>query len=319
MTYAGRNTVLQLLWVSVGVIILLAAYVMLKYGRVVTGQIDRLVANIRRFESGEMLIAPMNSSTDELGLLDNTFYDMATKLRETIEKEQALERMKQEMMNMVSHDLRSPLSNIQIMLELMGTGKYGQFNEDGDKLLDRAQRTCDRILRLANDLLQIERLESNMFELELREISVEKLFADSTKSIETLAKIKGIKIDYDSADTSVFVDADRIIQVLVNLLSNAIKYSPDDSTISMVARPFEGAVEISVIDQGIGIPPDQLPDIFDRFKQVRSVRCNPTQRRRTRSVDSQVNGRVTWWHHHLQKHGWRRFTVFAYASNSPTR
>ncbi len=185
-----------------------------------------------------------------------------------ISERKRLERMKQEVVAMVSHDLRSPLTSIQAMFDLLEAGVLGQLNEKGEDKIRRSSASLNRLISMINDLLDMEKLESGMFELELADVAFSKLAAHTLEAVQTSAEQKKIQLQVDNSEATVRCDGDRIVRVLINFLSNAIKFSPENSTIRLAISQTKEAMKIDVIDQGKGIPADKLETIFERFKQV---------------------------------------------------
>jgi PAS domain S-box-containing protein len=179
------------------------------------------------------------------------------------------ERMKQEVVAMVTHDLRTPLATIQNFLEFLEDGFYGSVNEKGAKYLVLAQRNSDRMISLINDLLDIEKIKSGMMEIDLIELPLGKSF-DLCRELQTsYADQLGVKLDFHPTNLIVNADEDRLARVLSNLVSNALKYSPRGGTVSIWAERQGKMAYIVVQDQGPGVPANMLESVFDRFQQVR--------------------------------------------------
>lgn len=151
---------------------------------------------------------------------------------------------------------------------MLGEGIYGELSESGRKKTMIADRSSTRLIALINDLLDIEKLESGMFELHLEHSAVDPIIEKSTEAVKALADGRNIRFVSTPCVLSVYADGDRLVQVLVNLLSNAVKYSPDDSEVAIETRKLDHQVEIRVIDTGRGVPAHMRESIFERFKQV---------------------------------------------------
>jgi signal transduction histidine kinase len=178
------------------------------------------------------------------------------------------ERLRQDLMQMVSHDLRTPLTTIKGMIDMFTEGLANSSSEKGKQLLGYADKSTFRMLTLINDLLDAERIESGMLELDKRDTELDGVFEQAIHTVLPLAEERRIKIAATPTSLRVFADGDRIVQVLINLLGNAIKFSGPNTTIRLETDIVDGAVEISVSDQGRGIPPERLDSVFDRFSQV---------------------------------------------------
>ncbi|MDZ4835752.1 MAG: PAS domain-containing sensor histidine kinase [Candidatus Melainabacteria bacterium] len=179
-----------------------------------------------------------------------------------------LERAKQEFVNMVSHDLRSPLTSLRVSLGLFLNGVFGEQTAKAKIRLGTMDESIDRLIRLINDLLDVEKFEAGQMQLELEQTSTNHLIASAFEAVSGMAEAQKVELNVVSNDRQLLVDGDRIIQVLVNLLSNAIKFSPQQSEVEVRAFERDGMAEFRVIDHGRGIPADKLESVFERFKQV---------------------------------------------------
>ncbi|HVH11930.1 MAG TPA: response regulator, partial [Longimicrobium sp.] len=181
-----------------------------------------------------------------------------------------VERMKDEFVSVVSHELRTPLTSIRGSLGLLAAGKLGEVPEKGRRMLEIAVQNTDRLVRLINDILDIERIESGRVTMELRPVDASDLVHQSVDVMTAMAEKAGVSL-YAWADRQPMeADPDRILQVLTNLLSNAIKFSPPGAEVSLTTERAEGEVVFRVRDEGRGIPADRLDSIFERFSQVDS-------------------------------------------------
>lgn len=185
-----------------------------------------------------------------------------------ISQRYALDHMKDEFISTVSHELRTPLTSIRGALGLLSAGMLGEVSEKASSLLRIAVANSDRLVRLINDILDLERMQSGRAPLAFRRIALEELARQAAEAMQPMADAGRIHIVCDTIAAPIEADADRLLQVLTNLLSNAIKFSPPQSMVRItIERSVEG-ITLSVIDQGRGIPADKLESIFDRFQQV---------------------------------------------------
>ncbi|MBT5368495.1 MAG: response regulator, partial [Nitrospinaceae bacterium] len=181
-----------------------------------------------------------------------------------------IDRMKSEFISVVSHEIRTPLTSLRGSLGLLQGGVAGDMKPEGMQLLDIAVNNSERLIRLINDILDLEKIESGTMELRMARVSVRKLVTRSLEEMQGLASDNGVTIEADVETVEVMADGDTIVQVLTNLLSNAIKFSDPGETVSVAARREGGRVKVSVSDHGRGIPADMVGMIFDKFKQVDS-------------------------------------------------
>jgi PAS domain S-box-containing protein len=178
------------------------------------------------------------------------------------------ERLKQDLTAMVNHDLRSPLSTLQLTFALLKSGKYGSLNDEGNKLLQRGERGCDRLLQLTQDLLDHDRLEAHKMELNIERCAVEQLVTAAIEAITALTESRKVLVVAEVPAMYVKGDPLRLEQILSNLLSNAVKYSPEGGRVTVSVTAQNGHAVVAVVDHGPGISPAKLGQVFERFKQV---------------------------------------------------
>jgi PAS domain S-box-containing protein len=185
-----------------------------------------------------------------------------------ISQRYALDRLKDEFISTVSHELRTPLTSIRGALGLLSSGILGDVNDKAANLLRIALTNSDRLVRLINDILDLERIQSGREPLMFRTIQLAEVARQAIDGMQPVADAAGVQLIHDTTLVELAADPDRLLQVLTNLLSNAVKFSPPNSTVSVMMRPGLTGVTLSVIDQGRGIPADKLEAIFGRFQQV---------------------------------------------------
>jgi signal transduction histidine kinase/DNA-binding response OmpR family regulator len=187
-----------------------------------------------------------------------------------------LDMLKDEFISTVSHELRTPLTSIRGALGLLSSGVIGDVDAKAHNLLRIAVTNTDRLIRLINDILDIERMESGRAPLQVRRCSLRELCKQAIETMTPMADANTVHLELVSASSQnggvegLFFDADsdRILQLLTNLLSNAIKFSPAESTVRIHTEATADSILVKVSDEGRGIPSDKLDTIFDRFQQV---------------------------------------------------
>lgn len=185
-----------------------------------------------------------------------------------ISQRYALDRLKDEFVSTVSHELRTPLTAIRGALGLLEHGNLVTLNDKASNLLRIALANSDRLIRLINDILDLERLKSGREGLAFKKVQLNQIVRQAIEGMALVAEAAGVHLIHDNTQAEVAADPDRLLQVLTNLLSNAVKFSPKGSTVSVLMRPDVNGVTLSVVDPGRGIPPDKLESIFGRFQQV---------------------------------------------------
>lgn len=183
-----------------------------------------------------------------------------------------LDKIKDEFISTVSHELRTPLTSIRGALGLLSAGLMGDVDAKAQNLLRIAVTNTDRLIRLINDILDIERMESGRATLHVRRINLLDLVQQGIDTMTAMADAAGVTLILNVTAPFEAValdgDSDRILQVVTNLLSNAIKFSPATTTVNIHIEADPDWLTLRVSDEGRGIPVDKLESIFDRFQQV---------------------------------------------------
>ena len=187
---------------------------------------------------------------------------------EDITEKLKVERIKSEFISIASHELRTPLASIRGALGLLASGVLDNKPEIAKNMLNIAASDTERLVRLVNDILDLERLESNNVNLNRQWTDMGDLCQQAMDTMQALAAESQIQIRYNPRSQQIFVDRDRLIQTLVNLLSNAIKFSPPHSEVNIETETLSDQVIFRVRDRGRGIPERNLESIFERFNQV---------------------------------------------------
>ncbi|MBD1860003.1 MULTISPECIES: ATP-binding response regulator [Leptolyngbya] len=177
-------------------------------------------------------------------------------------------RLENEFISLVSHELRTPLTSMMGSLDLLGSGQLGNLTEQGQHVLNIGIKNAERLIRLINDILDLERIRSGKITMNLRSCNLADLMTQATEEMQSMANGSNIQLITEPLSLFLTVDPDRIVQTLTNLLSNAIKFSQPNNQVWMQARSTISSICISVCDQGRGIPAHQIQTIFERFQQV---------------------------------------------------
>jgi signal transduction histidine kinase len=191
-------------------------------------------------------------------------------LRDVSER-RAADRRKAELISIVSHELRTPLTSIRSALGLLASGLLGDQTDKGQHMLEIAVNNSDRLIRLINNMLDLERVESGDAFLQYGQLAAQELMLDAADSVRGPADRARVTIEVAPLDAYLPGDRDRLLQVLINLLANAIKFSPaQGGTVWLDAERSGAELLFRVRDEGRGIPTDKLETIFERFAQVDS-------------------------------------------------
>ncbi|CAN5225482.1 hypothetical protein BH10CYA1_BH10CYA1_07560 [soil metagenome] len=235
----------------------------LSLGRRTVKRLDLLMSNMTSFGRGKLDLKPVGGN-DEIADLDRNFKELAI-------SRHASDEMRHSILAMVTHDMRSPLTSVEGSLVLVIDEVYGPVPPKLKKMLRRISSEVNRLIRLSNDLLDTERIESGDYELNVDEHFLETLVTQALDAVSGMSEIVNIKLEAQIPDElTIRCDGDRIVQVLVNLFSNAIKYSSPSSIIYVRAYrdDMNRTIRVEVVDHGIGIAAAERREVFDKFKQL---------------------------------------------------
>ncbi len=241
---------------------------------------DRLHEKLRHPVHSALFEANLYKATGEISPVELIISPLQRNLRGTtrlivftdISERKRIEQSKRELAAMVSHELKTPLSAVKITLELLSEGSYGTLSEKGARLVRKAATEISRIVRLIQDMLDVEKMNTGSFEVHTCETSLNALLNSSVEAVRPLAEERNIQLNIAlTEEIAVLADGIRIIQVVINLLSNAIKFSPNKSSIKIGVLVENDIAKVFIEDRGRGIPEDHLPLIFKKYHQVESA------------------------------------------------
>lgn len=203
---------------------------------------------------------------DELGQLALSFNRMTDQLEHT-------ESIRRQLIGDVSHELRTPLTTIKGYMEGLMDGVLPANQETFTQI----HREADRLQRLVNDLQELSRVEAGAYELHPEMVSIKALIDTTVKRFELQFQEKGVSLTAQISPelSPIKIDEDRISQVLLNLAGNALQYTPTGGSVHITALKQPAEVQIAISDTGIGIPPEDLVNVFTRFYRVDKSRSRP--------------------------------------------
>lgn len=254
-----RAGVLESLGYAVIAAVLVAMAVSVLFSRRIVAPIRAMMGVSQRIADGRYDERVAASGSDELGQLGEHFNRMAERLEQT-------ESMRRQLLGDVSHELRTPLTAIGGYMEALTDGVLPASPET----FEQVRMEASRLSRLVDDLQELSRVEARAYRLDLRAVKVSDLLATTTKRLGYQFAEKQVRLVIlpASEQLQVLVDEDRMIQVLTNLLGNALAYTGSGGEVTVSAARSGQEVQISVKDNGAGIPAESLAHIFDRFYRV---------------------------------------------------
>jgi PAS domain S-box-containing protein len=179
-----------------------------------------------------------------------------------------VERMKDDFVAVVSHELRTPLTSIRASLALLATGRLGDLDPAAERMVRIAATNSERLVRLVNDVLDLDRLRTGRMPLAMTTVDVAGVCRTAVDGVAGRAAEAGVALCLEPPSAPVLADPDRMVQVLTNLLGNAITFSPPGGTVAVAGSASGEEVELCVADEGRGIPEADLRTIFAPFVQV---------------------------------------------------
>ncbi len=248
--------------------------------RLVARALAQVVTAAHALETGRYAEARLPDShrapNREMAMLAHTFDRVAEsiatrerQLQEDIVKLRELDRLKADFVSTVSHELRTPLTSMRGALGLILGGKVGELPGRGRELLQIAMTNTERLIRLINDILDIEKMDAGHVSIRRERLRLRPVVETTMAGLEGFARDAKVTLRLlTDADAEVLGDPDRLVQVLTNLASNAVKFSPAGSAVELSVVPAEATVSVLVRDHGPGIPEEFAERIFGRFQQA---------------------------------------------------
>jgi signal transduction histidine kinase len=214
---------------------------------------------------------------DEVASLGKTFNQMAEQLKIATDKEQELKELRSDLIAWVSHDLQTPLTSIQAILEALSDGIIDDPVEE-KRYLETAQRNVQTLSALIDDLFQMAQIDAGGLPINRSLNSLSDLISDTLESFSQIAQKRDLSItgNVDADVDPVYMDAQLIGRVLDNLVSNAIRFTPAGGNINITAQRDGEMVNITVQDTGEGIPPEDIPHVFESFYRGEKSRSRAT-------------------------------------------
>ncbi len=196
--------------------------------------------------------------------------ELYDRLQKSYQSLKELEQLKENLTNMIVHDLRIPLTSVLSSIEVVAEKiKNEEEIKKCETFLQIAQENCKKLVRMISDLLDISKLEENRLVLKREKVGMDKLIWESVKETAVAYKKKTeVEVCVAKELPHIFIDRELIMRVLMNLLANALKFTPPEGKIKVEAVPLADSIKVSVYNEGEGIPSDYLDKIFEKFVQV---------------------------------------------------
>jgi Amt family ammonium transporter len=235
---------------------------------------DLLAGMERQASTGDLSLRVAEAPFTEVGQIASRYNEVMHSLQNAVAK---ADRIKNEFISTVSHELRTPLTSIHASLDLVANGAVGPIPQESLNLVEIARTNSDRLVRLINELLDIQKIESGSTTYHIRSLEIRLLVEQAIAANRDYADQLSIAIALrdDAVRARVEADPDRLIQVLTNLLSNAAKFSPPESLIQVSIDRREAWIRVTVSDLGPGIPDAFRGRVFEKFAQADASDSRP--------------------------------------------
>lgn len=237
-------------------------------------QLERATHDIQK---GNLAARALVSGRDEIAALAQSFNQMADRLQEADQKQREIDRLRRDLVAWAGHDLRTPLASIRVLIEALVDGLVSDA-QVSQQYLEQAKKQVDVLSTLVDDLFQVSQIDAGGLSLDREPASLSDLISDALESFSGVAQQQGIRLEGSAAPgiDPVTMDVGRMGRVLNNLLSNALHHTPDGGCITLRADPDGRQIRVSLIDNGNGIAPEDMPYIFDRFYRGDKSRSRAT-------------------------------------------
>lgn len=235
-----------------------------------TRNLRRIITVVQRFKEGDYAARISKKEQGNLSILGNTFNEMAEQITANIEQLKSVDRLRQELIANVSHDLRTPLAIMQGYVETLLMKDEQLTTEQRQQYLNTVMNSSERLSRLISQLFEYSKLEAEQIVPEKEPFPIQELCQDIVFKYQVLAKEKNISLDWHAPRDlpMVFADIGLVERVFQNLLDNALRHSPQDGHVSIHLENTQKGVQISIADSGPGIPPEQQAHIFERYRRL---------------------------------------------------
>jgi signal transduction histidine kinase len=218
------------------------------------------------------ILGELEEKREQLEELNRQLNESNRELNEANAKLRELAEMKEEFLALTTHDLRSPLTVISGVISFFTSGRLGELSPEQKNMVAMMERNTQSLIELVNDLLDASKLESGTMRLEATSLDIRSVIEELRETMLPMAREKGIELVETFPDDLPLVEADRakLRRILVNLISNALKFTRKGGRVEVSAEQLDGRVKIAVSDTGVGIAPEDVDRLFDKYEQARS-------------------------------------------------
>ncbi len=259
----------RLLLVLCGYALAAAVIPALALGRSLGQRLERVERAADRIAAGDLTARVELTGGDDIARLAAAFDSMAARLEEADTRRDAMERSRRELFAAISHDLRTPLSSIRVMVEALSDGVVTD-QVTTSRYLTTMTSDIERLSVLIDDLFELARIESGALQLRLEQTAIDEVVAAAVAGALPSAELAKVAVMFEPGTTAtkLFADPQRLTRVLANLLQNAIRHTPPDGSVTVSTSAAGAEVLVTIADTGDGIPAEDVAHVFERFYRV---------------------------------------------------
>lgn len=263
---------LRLLLVLCGYALAAASIPALAMGRSLGQRLGKVEQSAQRIAEGDFAVRVNLHGNDDIARLAHAFDTMAARLEEADANRASLERSRRDLFAAISHDLRTPLSSIRVMVEAL-TDRVVTDPATTDRYLGMMTGDIERLSLLIDDLFELARIDSGALQLRLQETEIGGVVESAVAGVVPIAEKARVAVSCGpTAAATLLADPERLTRVLGNLLQNAIRHTPADGSVVVTTSATGSEVVVSVADTGNGIPPGDVSRVFERFYRAEKSR-----------------------------------------------
>lgn len=268
---------LRLLLILCGYALVASALPSLAFGRSLGARLAKVEYAAARIAGGDRTARVGLTGKDDIARLANAFDGMAERIEEADARRDAMEKSRRDLFAAISHDLRTPLSSIRVMVEALSDGVVTD-RETSDRYLATMTHEVERLSMLIDDLFELARIDGGALQLRLEQTVIEEVVAAAVAGALPSAEQAKVAVSFQPGPPGATLTADpeRLTRVLANLLQNAIRHTPPDGSVTVSTNSTNAEVVVTVTDTGAGIPATEVSRVFEKFYRVEKSRSRLT-------------------------------------------
>lgn len=260
---------LRLLLILCGYALAAAALPSLAFGQSLRRRLAGVEQAAARLADGDRSVRVGLSGRDDIARLGYAFNAMAARLEEADVRRDAMEKSRRDLFAAISHDLRTPLSSIRVMVEALSDGVVTD-RDTSNRYFATMMQEVERLALLIDDLFELARIDGGALELRLGETVMEEVVAAAIAGARPSAEQAGVAVSFEPGGSgcTLMADQERLTRVLANLIQNAVRHTPPDGSVTVSTNSTGAEVLVTVADTGAGIPAAEVSRVFERFYRV---------------------------------------------------